>query len=151
MTRDVFVRAVVAAPLGGALVLVALLAASGAAGVGPFAPDPPRNVAEALALGDAASAVRMFRAGADPLALYEIRPRMLAREVGRRVRPLAAAGYTSDDMMVRIAQQAGARLPPDEARTVACWLRAKGRDTVAKMLAPEAWSPEACPPLQEEQ
>ena len=112
--------------------------------MGPFRPDPPRNVAEALALSDSATAVRMFRDGADPAAMYDIRPGMLASDVGTRVRPLSAAAYTSDDDMVRLAQRFGATLLPAEAREVACFLAGKGRTSVSHMISPPDWTPDAC-------
>lgn len=149
MNRPWAVPLVIVAPLVAAVGFVAAVTLGGAAGMGPFRPDPPRNVAEALALSDSATAVRMFRDGADPAAMYDIRPGMLASDAGTRVRPLSAAAYTSDDDMVRLAQRFGATLPPDDARPVACWLFMKGREKVARMVAPQDWAADGCPPLED--
>ncbi len=146
MSSRTVLPALVAAPLVAATGLLLVLSVGGATPAGPFAPDPPRNLAEAIALSDAATASRLFRAGADPNAVYEIRPRLIESEVGLRVRPLAAAAYTSDDLMVRIAQRYGARLPPDEARTVACWMTGKGRGEIGRMVAPPDWTAGDCSP-----
>jgi len=141
----------VAVPLAAGLGVVLLMSLGGFFRVPGLAPDRPRNVAEALALSDSATAVRMFRMGADPSAMYEVRPRMLASEVGRHARPLAAAAYTSDDHVVRTALQHKAALPPDEARAVACWLAIKEREPIALMIAPPGWSAASCGPAEERQ
>ena len=138
------VPVIVAAPLVAAALFMAAVALSGATGAGPFRPDPPRNLSEALALSDAATAVWMFRSGADPVAAHEVRPGMIASELDRHVRPLAAAAYTSDDYMVRLAQRYGATLPPAEAHDAACWLAGKGREGVAQMISPPDWTPAVC-------
>lgn len=144
MTAGRLVPVVVAAPLVAAALFMAALALGGVTGAGPFRPDPPRNLSEALALSDAATAAWMFRSGADPVAVYEVRPGMLASELDRRVRPLAAAALTSDDYMVRLAQRYGATLPPAEAHDVACWLAGKGREAVAQLISPPDWTSVSC-------
>ena len=144
-------HAAVAAPIVAAALLMVALSASGALSVGPFAPDPPRNVAEAIALSDAATAAWMLATGADPNGIYDVRPGLLASELDRRLRPLADAAYTSDDLVVRVAQRYGARLPPDEARAVACWMTFKGKGDIARMVAPVDWTPESCGPAAVEQ
>jgi hypothetical protein len=146
LSPDTVIPGLVAGPLTAAVGLMVAISASGALGAGPFAPDPPRNLAEAIALSDAATAVWMLAAGADPNAVYEVRAGLLAGEVGRYVRPLAAAAYTSDDVVVRVAQRHGARLPPDEARAVACWMTFKGKGDIARMVAPSGWTAETCGP-----
>lgn len=134
----------VAAPLAGAVVLMVVISAGGALPAGPLASDPPRNLGEAIALSDAATATWLLRAGADSNAAYEIRPGLLASEAGLSVKPLAAAVYTSDDVMVRIAKRYGAQLSPEEVHTVACGMAGKGRVAIARMVAPAEWMPESC-------
>ncbi len=141
----------VAAPMAASLLAMSIVSASGLLGVPPFAPNPPRNVAEALAVSDAATAVRMFRAGADPSAVYEVRPGMIASELDQHVRPLAAAAFTSDDALVQLAKRFGATLPPAEARDAACWLAHKGREPIAILIAPAGWSASTCDPFPAEQ
>jgi hypothetical protein len=137
-------HAVVMAPLAAALLLMVVLSASGALAVGPFAPDQPRNLGEAIVLSDSGTAVWLLANGADPNAVYEIRPGLLSSDLDRHVHPLAAAAYTLDDQMVRVTQRFGARLAPDEARTVACWMTFKNREAVARMVAPPGWTAESC-------
>ncbi|MGE0391948.1 MAG: hypothetical protein AB7I25_01630 [Vicinamibacterales bacterium] len=140
---------VVAAPIAAAAGLMVLISAGGALPSGPFAADPPRNLAEAIALSDAATATWLLRSGSDPNAFYEVRPGLLESEVGVHVRPLAAAAYTSDDVMVRVAQRYGARLTPEEARAVACRMADKGREEIARMVAPSDWTAESCGSAEE--
>ncbi len=134
----------IGAPLLAAVAFMAVVTLSAATGVGPFKPDPPRNPSEALILSDPASAVWMFRTGADPAAIYEVRLELLASGMEAHLRPLVAAAYTGDEDMVGLALREGASLPPDEARTAACRLSGRGLETISRMLAPPAWSPEAC-------
>lgn len=144
MSMRTIVHACVVAPLLAGVSLMVVITVGGAVPGGPFAPDPPRNLAEAMALSDAATARRLLESGADPNAMYDIRPGMLASEVGLRHRPLAAAVYTSDDLMVGLAQRYGAQLPPDEARAVACWMAARGREAIGRMVAPSDWTAVTC-------
>ncbi len=140
----------VAAPLVAALALAATMGLGGAAGVGPFQPDPPRNVSEALAVSDVATAVWMFRTGADPAAVYTVRPELISSGLDTQVRPLAAAVYTGNDFIVAIALREGATLPPDEAGPLACRLESRDRETVARMVAPPGWTAGSCRPAAEE-
>ncbi len=140
----------VAAPLVAAVALAAAMGLSGAAGAGPFRPDPPRNVSEALVISDAASAVWMFRTGADPAAVYTVRPELISSALNNRVRPLAAAVYTGNDFIVAVALREGATLPPDEAGPLACQLESWDRETVARMVAPPGWTADSCRPAAEE-
>ena len=142
----VVLRVLVTAPPLMAVLLMAVISTGGALSVGPLAPDPPRNLAEAIALSDAATAAWLLQTGADPNAVYRIRPGLLSGDVDMQVRPLAAAAYTADDVMVRVAQRYGARLPEDEARAAACWLAGKGREGIGLMVAPPGWTRDACPP-----
>lgn len=135
---------VIGLPLAAALAVTVAMSAGGALRGRGFAPNYPRNLAEALALLDAATAVRLLRGGADANAIYDIRPGMLNSELGLQVRPLAAAAYTLDDVIVQLALQYGARLPPDDARSVACWVARSGRETVVRLVAPPGWTEEAC-------
>lgn len=146
MSPRVVLRALVTAPPLMAVILTAVISAGGALSVGPLAPDPPRNLAEAVALSDAATAAWLLQTGADPNAVYQIRPGLLDGELPLRLRPLAAAAYTADDAVVRVAQRYGARLPEDEARTVACWLAGRERAGIGLMVAPPGWTAETCPP-----
>lgn len=140
----------VGAPLLAAVAFMAVLTLSAATRVAPFKPDPPRNPSEALILSDPASAVWMFRTGADPAAIYEVRLKMLSSGMEAHIRPLVAAAYTGDDDMVELALREGASLPPDEARTAACWLSERGLETISRMVAPPGWSPGSCGPAAEE-
>lgn len=138
------VPVVVGLPLAAALAVTVAMSAGGVLRVRGFAPNYPRNLAEALALSDAATAVRMLKGGADANAVYDVRPGMLNSEVDPQVRPLAAAAYTLDDAMVQLAQQHGARLPPEDARSVACWVARFRREEVVRLVAPPGWTEEAC-------
>lgn len=142
--RTRVVPIVVGLPLAAALAVTVAMSAGGALRVRGFAPNYPRNLAEALALSDAATAVRLLRGGADANAIYDVRPGMLNSELDLRVRPLAAAAYTLDDAMVQLAQQHGARLPPEDARSVACWVARSRREEVVRLVAPPGWTEEAC-------
>ncbi len=136
----------VGAPLLAAAGFMAALSLSAATGAGPFTPDPPRNPSEALILSDPASAVWMFRTGADPAARYDVRLELLASGMDEHVRPLLAAAYTGNDEIVEVALREGASLPPDEARAAACWLVGRSLEVISRMLAPPEWSPEMCHP-----
>lgn len=135
---------VVGAPLLAAVGFMAVVSLSATTGVGPFKPDPPKNPSEALVRSDMASAIWMFRTGADPAALYDVRLKMLDSGMDERIRPLVAAAYSKDHVVVGVALREGATLPPEEARTVACWLEERGLETIAGMLAPQGWSPGSC-------
>ena len=136
--------AVIGAPLLAAVGFMAAVSLSGATGIGPFKADLPRNPSEALILSDLATAVWMFRTGADPTAVYDVRLTLLASGMDEHVRPLVAAAYAGDDVAVGVALREGATLPPEEARSVACWLAARGREHVSRMLMPPEWTPGAC-------
>ena len=144
VTRQRPVALVIAAPLVAAVGFMAAVSLSGATGIGPFKPDPPRNPSEALILSDAATAVRMFRTGADPTAVYDVRLTLLSRGMDEHIRPLVAAAYARDDVVVGVALREGATLPPEEARVTACWLASRGRENVSRMLMPPEWMPGAC-------
>jgi len=139
----------VAAPIVAATALMVVISVGGVLPSGPFAADPPRNLGEAIARSDAATTVWLLRNGADPNAIYEIRPGLLESEVGLHVRPLAAAAYTSDDVMVRVVQRHGARLTPEEAHAVACWMMGKNREGIGRMVAPSDWTAESCGSAEE--
>ena len=128
---NLLVPLVVGAPLLAAMGFVLAVTLSGGTGIGPFRADPPRNPSEALILGDPATAIWMFRTGADPAAVYDVRLEMLASGMDEHVRPLLAAAYTGDDGIVSVALREGATLPPDEARAAACWLAGRGLETIS--------------------
>ena len=134
----------VAAPLLAALGVAAAMSIGGALPFGPLAPDSRRNLAEAIMLSDAATAAWLLEMGADPNALYDLRPDLVDPEVGPRVRPLAAAVYTSDDVVIRVAQRYGARLSPEEAHAVACRMAGKGREAIGRLVAPAGWTADSC-------
>jgi hypothetical protein len=134
----------VAIPLFVSAIFMVAVSLSGVLAVGPFRPDPPRNLAEALALSDSATASLMIRTGADLVAVYEVRPGIGPSEMDRHVRPLAAAAFTLDDSMVTLAKMWGGALPPAEAATVACWLSFKGRESISRMIAPPSWKSSDC-------
>ena len=140
------VALVIAAPLVAAVGFMAAVSVSGATGLGPFKADLPRNPSEALVLSDAATAVRMLRAGADAAAVYDVRLEMLSSGMDEHIRPLVAAAYSGDEVIVGVALREGATLPPDEAHAVACWLTSRSRESVAGLVAPPDWTPELCRP-----
>ena len=150
MTRQRPVTLVIAAPLVAAVGFMAAVSVSGAIGAGPFKADLPRNPSEALILSDVATAVRMFRAGADAAAVYDVRLKMLSSGMDEHIRPLVAAAYSGDDVIVGVALREGATLPPEEARAVACWVAGRGLETISGMLAPPEWSPGSCQPAGDE-
>ena len=137
---------VVGAPLVAAVVFMAAVSLGGATGIGPFKTDPPRNVAEALVLSDAGTAVWMLRTGADAAAIYDVRLEMLSSGIDEHIRPLVAAAYSGDEVIVGVALREGATLPPDEAHALACWLTSRSREGVAGLVAPPGWNPEMCRP-----
>ena len=134
----------VGAPILVAGAFMAVLTLSAATGVGPFKADPPRNPSEALILRDPASAVWMFRTGADSAGIYEVRLKLLSSGMEAQLRPLVAAAYTGDEDIVELALRQGASLPPDEARAAACRLSGRGLETISRKLAPPGWSPGSC-------
>ncbi len=144
MTPRTILQTLVAAPLVAAAALMVVISVGGALPAGSLAPDPPRNLGEAIALSDAATAVWLLETGADPNAIYQVRPGMLPEEVGLSVRPLAAAVYTSDDVVVRVARRYGAELSRDEAHAAACFMAGRGREAIGRLVAPADWTAESC-------
>jgi hypothetical protein len=94
----------VAGPFVAATLLVLVFAAMETRGRAPFVDPPPRNMAEAAGLGNAAEVLRMLRRGSNPAAVVEIPADVISPAV-RRVTALEAAVWSRRVQLVRLLER----------------------------------------------
>lgn len=126
-----------AAPLAAAAAFLAALAISERAGR-PFAAiEPPRNGAEAAALGNAAALVRFLEAGEDLLRVYPIRPEAVSSSVPFAT-TLEAAVLSRRPEMLMVLEHSGALRDPKVRASLACLAADLGLADMIALLAPPA-------------
>ena len=115
-----------------ATALTAMLLA-GRVGVGPLAPPRLLTLSEAAATGDLGTVRWHLRQGHDPNQLSAVANGVAS--IAPLVMPLEAGARSGDATMVRLLQDAGATLAPDDAWRVACLMLGRGRPEVAALIA----------------
>lgn len=108
--------------LATALLLGLIVSEAAGVRIGTF--PEPTTVSEALALGDAAAAVAMIRAGRDPNERSVVGTGLLDSHRSVRVTPLQAAVLARRPEFIGLMLRHGARV--DESQRLACLVRAVG-------------------------
>jgi hypothetical protein len=121
-------------PLGAAALLLVFFIVSEVAGHTPFVYTPPRNMAEAAALGMAAEVLRSLRTGEDPTAVRTVGPEIISPSI-TRVTTLESAVWSRELALVRLLDREGA-IRDDDRRHLACVARAIRAADLAEYLAP---------------
>ena len=109
----------VAAPI--VLATVAVLAFSGLEILGrtPSAIGPPRNIAEAVAMGAASEVLRLLGYGEDPNRVMPVRPDIISSEI-TRVTAVEAAVWSHHWEMVELLDRHGAIVDAETRRHLIC-------------------------------
>ena len=97
----------VTAPIVLATIAVLTFAGLEMAGRTPSALGPPRNIAEAAAMGAASEVLRLFEAGEDPNRVLPVRPEIISSTI-TRVTGLEAAIWSHHWEMVDMLDRRGA-------------------------------------------
>jgi hypothetical protein len=119
----------------GVLVLIGFVIAE-QSGSAIFTYGPPRNLAEAAAIADAAEVMRLLRAGEDPTAVMAVRPEVISSSI-KRVTALEASIWGREVELVRMLDREGAIQGDQRRRDLACLSEALKADAITKYLAPD--------------
>ena len=131
-TRTIMLSGVLIAPTLLGTALIAWLVVGESSGWTPFAEDdPPRNSAEAAAVGDAASVLRFIRLGDGPLDVQPVRAHLLPVPY---VTTLQAAVWSRRLDLIQILDAEGAIASADTRSELACLALDLGAPDIALYL-----------------
>jgi hypothetical protein len=106
-------------PAAGLTVGIVVFSLMELAGYTPMSLGPPRNIAEAAALGNGSDILRYLRSGQDPLRVWPVRPEIISSTVTRAT-GLEAAVWSRKAQVVELFDRQG-RIPAGEPwRRVYC-------------------------------
>lgn len=108
-----------------------------------FAIEPPRNSAEAAALGDAAATIRYLTHGEDPLAVHPIRPDAISSTM-RRATTAEAMILSRRSQMLILLEDRGVLRDPAVRAALACLAADIGQNEAVGLLFASA--PPSCEP-----
>lgn len=119
-TRSTLMLAVgVAAPLVVATAVVLAFSGLEIAGRTPSAIGPPRNIAEAVAMGAASEVLRLLAYGEDPNRVMPVRADIISSEI-TRVTAVEAAVWSHHWEMVDLLDRRGAIVDEETRRHLLC-------------------------------
>lgn len=128
---------ILAGPIVGACVWLALIAGGESAGRRPFADAPLQNSAEAAAAADPAAMLRFIRQGDDPTRIHPVRRDLISSQI-LKATTLEAAMWSRRIEMIRLLDREGAIVGEDQRRELACLAADLDLSDVAAYLAPDA-------------
>ena len=123
-------------PLVAATVLLLYTAIGERGGGTPFSDGGPRNSAEAAALGDSATMLRLLQDGDPPERVHSVRPEIISSSV-RRATTLEAAMSSRRVEMIRLLDREGAFADPATRHELTCLAADLELTDVVEYLAPE--------------
>src|SRR6266850_3532144 len=126
--------AAILVPVSAAFCALLFFVGAEAAGARPFAIAPPSNVAEAVALGDAAQAVGFIRSGQSPDARWPVRQGLLDSQKAVRVTALQAAILSRNTEIAGLLLRQGAHA--EHSESLACLAQA---DALGRELPPASF------------
>jgi len=118
-STDRLIAAALLAPLGLVMLCLVTVAAVEGAGGTAFGAMPPRNLAEAAAIGRADDVVRRLRLGEDRDRVYDLRPEAISSAV-LKATPIEAAMWSRQRQMIVLLDHEGAIRSAEQRRELAC-------------------------------
>jgi hypothetical protein len=122
-----------AAPIVMATAVILGVVAGELAGGAPLAAEPPRNIAEAAAVGDAATVLQFMSYGSDPTRIQPVRPELISSTVTQAT-TLEAAVWSRQIELIRVLDDRGAIIGPEERRELGCLAADLGVDDIVEYL-----------------